>query len=132
MVEIALQKARCVWILIFGILRYFWNYAIQSHIFSTVTRKATLSRPVQRKPSLLLSPRPFGRPDTQASTKVTRHLLYVNYFISFPRRSPVAEVRFILCCLLDLYISDSETQKLIIVSAALIYNKNKGKCLASN
>ena len=130
MVEIALQKARCVWILIFGILRYFWNYAIQSHIFSTVTRKATLSRPVQRKPSLLLSPRPFGRPDTQASRKVTRHLLYVNYFISFPRGSLVAEVRFILCCLLDLYISDSETPKLIIVSAALIYNK--GKCSASN
>ena len=42
----------------------------------------------------------------------------------------MAEVRFILCCLLDLYISDSETPKLIIVSAALIYNK--GKCLASN
>ena len=74
--------------LIFGILRYFSNFAIQSHIFSTVTRKATLSRPVQRNPCLLLSPRPFGRPDTHASTKVTRHLLYVNYFISFPRGSP--------------------------------------------
>ena len=99
-------------------------------IFSTVTRKATLARPVQRKPSLLLSPRPLGKPDTQASTKVTRHLWYVNYFLSSPRRPPVAEVRFILCCLLDLYISGSETPKLIIVSAGLIYNK--GKCLASN
>ena len=85
---------------------------------------------MESAPSLLLSPRPVGRPDTQASTKVTRHLLYVNYFISFPRGSSVAEVRFILCCLLDLYILDSETPKLIIVSAALIYNK--GKCLASN
>ena len=67
-------------------------------------RKATLARPVQRKPSLLLSPRPLGRPDTQASTKVTRHLWYVNYFISFPRGPLVAEVRFILCCLLVLHL----------------------------